>query len=132
MRPQPLIAVRDVKLSSRWYQQLLGCQSDHGGGLYEQLVVAGKLVLQLHQWDDHDHPNLSNPDSAPHGFGVLLWFETDQFDDTVARARALAAEIIEEPHINANAKHREIWLRDLDGYVVVVASAFGDTGQVTD
>jgi hypothetical protein len=31
MRPQPLICVRDVEASSRWYQQLLGCRSDHGG-----------------------------------------------------------------------------------------------------
>jgi hypothetical protein len=25
-----------------------------------------------------------------------------------------------------NAHHREIWLRDLDGYVVVLAGAYGD------
>jgi hypothetical protein len=31
MRPQPLIAVSDVEASSRWYQQLLGCRSAHGG-----------------------------------------------------------------------------------------------------
>jgi hypothetical protein len=30
MRPQPLICVRDVQLSSRWYQRLLGCESAHG------------------------------------------------------------------------------------------------------
>ncbi len=129
MRPQPLIAVRDVKQSSRWYQELLGCQSGHGGGLYEQLVANGEMVLQLHQWGDHDHPNLSNPDAAPHGFGVLLWFETDFFDDAVSRVRDLGADIVEEAHFNANAKHREIWVRDLDGYVVVLASPYGDTGK---
>jgi len=31
------------------------------------------------------------------------------------------AEVIEEPHVNAAPQHREIWLRDPDGYVVVVA-----------
>jgi hypothetical protein len=31
MRPQPLICVRDVEASSRWYQRLLNCQSAHGG-----------------------------------------------------------------------------------------------------
>jgi uroporphyrinogen-III decarboxylase len=30
MRPQPLIAVRDVEASSQSYQRLLGCQSAHG------------------------------------------------------------------------------------------------------
>jgi catechol 2,3-dioxygenase-like lactoylglutathione lyase family enzyme len=44
---QPLIAVRDVAASSRWYQALLGCESAHGGHEYEMLVSSGKLVLQL-------------------------------------------------------------------------------------
>ena len=45
MQPQPLIAVRDVPASSRWYQQLLGCASGHGGHEYEQLVdSAGTLI----------------------------------------------------------------------------------------
>src|SRR5437899_13003837 len=44
MNPQPLICVRDVEASSRWYQRLLGCQSTHGGPHYERLVVrAGSL-----------------------------------------------------------------------------------------
>jgi len=30
MRPQPLIAVRDVAASSLWYQRVLGCKSAHG------------------------------------------------------------------------------------------------------
>jgi hypothetical protein len=38
MRPQPLIAVTDVEASSRWHQRLLGCQSAHGGAVYERLV----------------------------------------------------------------------------------------------
>jgi hypothetical protein len=38
MKAQPLIAVSDVERSSRWYQQLLGCQSGHGGNEYEQIV----------------------------------------------------------------------------------------------
>ena len=128
MLPQPLIAVRDVEKSSRWYQKLLGCQSGHGGDLYEQLMAGDRMVMQLHKWGDHAHPNLGDPDTAPHGYGVLLWFETDRFDDTLSRARELGAEVIEEPHVNPNAKHREVWIRDPDGYVVVLASPYGDTG----
>lgn len=106
MRAQPLIAVRDVEASSRWYQQLLGCHSAHGGPEYERLVKDGDLLLQLHAWNDHEHPNLGDPDSAPHGYGVLLWFQTDDFDSAVERARALGADIIEEPRVNPNAQHR--------------------------
>jgi hypothetical protein len=56
MHPQPLICVRDVEASSRWYQRLLGCESDHGGPQYERLVSNGHLILQLHAWDiEHHH-----------------------------------------------------------------------------
>jgi hypothetical protein len=121
MRPQPLIAVADVEASSRWYQRLLDCESGHGGPDYEQLVRGGEMLMQLHHWRDEDHPNLGDPDSAPHGYGVLLWFETDDFDGAVARAREIKAEIVQEPAVNPNSRLREIWLRDRDGYVVVIA-----------
>ncbi len=127
MQPQPLIAVRDVEASSRWYQRLLGCKSGHGGIEYEQLVDKdGTLILQLHDWDAHEHPHMGNPATKPYGNGVLLWFQIEDFDVAVARARELSAEVLEGPQVNPNANHREIWLRDPDGYVVVLASAYGD------
>lgn len=127
MQPQPLIAVREVQASSRWYQRLLGCRSGHEGTEYQQLVDAGgKLILQLHAWDAHEHPHMGDPATKPYGNGVLLWFQIDDFDAAVGRARALAAEILEGPQVNPNANHREIWLRDLDAYVIVLASAYGD------
>jgi len=127
MQPQPLIAVRDVEASSRWYQRLLGCKSGHGGPEYERLVDhGGKLVLQLHAWDAHEHPHMGDPATRPYGNGVLLWFQIDDFVAAVARARASSADIVEDPHVNSRANHREIWLRDPDGYVVVLASAHGD------
>lgn len=126
MQPQPMIAVGDVAASSRWYQQLLGCRSAHGGLEYERLVDAeGKLILQLHAWDVHDHRHLGDPTKKPYGNGVLLWFELGDFAAAVARARALGAAVLEEPHVNPSANHLELWLRDLDGYVVVLASAYG-------
>jgi hypothetical protein len=88
------------------------------------------LLLQLHAWDKDDHPNLVNANAAPAGHGVLLWFQVDDFDSVVERARGLSAEIIEEPHINPAPQHREIWLRDPDGYVVVIASPDGECGSL--
>ena len=128
MHPQPLIAVSDVEASSRWYQRLLGCHSGHGGREYEQLLHAGELILQLHHWDAHEHPHLGDQRSKPYGNGTLLWFQTNEFDEAVKRARRIEAEILEEPHVNPRAQHRECWLRDPDGYVVVLASAHGDVG----
>jgi catechol 2,3-dioxygenase-like lactoylglutathione lyase family enzyme len=122
MQAQPLIAVRDVAASSRWYQAVLGCTSGHGGTVYERLESDGTLVLQLHCWNDgsDDHPNLDGGAKRV-GRGVLLWFHTDDFDAAVVRVRRIGAEIVEEPHVSSSAGHREVWLRDLDGYHVVIA-----------
>jgi catechol 2,3-dioxygenase-like lactoylglutathione lyase family enzyme len=128
VQPQPLIAVRDVAASSRWYRTLLACESAHGGAEYERLVVDGRLILQLHHWDAHEHPHLGNEAIASRGNGVLLWFELDAFDAAVERALSLGAEILEGPIVNPNARHRELWLRDPDGYVVVLAGPYGDVG----
>jgi catechol 2,3-dioxygenase-like lactoylglutathione lyase family enzyme len=131
VRPQTLVAVRDVKASSAWYQALLAVRSsgdpEHPHRLvYDRLISGDQLILQLHRWDDEDHPNLTDPDRGPCGHGVLLWFEVDDFDAAVERARRLGAEVVQEPHVNPAPQHREIWLRDPDGYVVVVASPDGE------
>ena len=126
---QPLIAVRDVRASSRWYAALLGADSlpDHEHrDFYDRIVVSGRMVLQLHAWDEEDHPNLVNRGAAPVGHGVVLWFEVDDFDAAVARARALRAEVVIEPHVNPAPNHREMWLRDPDGFVVAIASPDGE------
>jgi catechol 2,3-dioxygenase-like lactoylglutathione lyase family enzyme len=128
---QPLIAVRNVRASSRWYAELLGADSlpDHSHrDVYDRIFSAGQLILQLHAWDEENHPNLVNRDAAPAGHGVLLWFEVQDFDSVVERARGLQAEILLEPHVNPAPQHREIWLRDSDGYVVVIASPDGEAG----
>ena len=131
MRPQPLICARDVEASSRWYRQLLGCESAHGGSNYERLVSSGKLILQLHRWEaEHHHGRIGDPDDMPPGNGFLLWFEIDDFDAAVARATAMGVDVIlprhrNPPDINSGPNHWEIWLRDPDGYKVVLASPDG-------
>jgi hypothetical protein len=121
-----------VRASSRWYAELLGADSlpEHPHrDLYERISSSGRLILQLHAWDEENHPNLVNANAAPAGHGVLLWFQVDDFDEVVKRARLLAAEIIEEPHVNPRPQHREMWLRDPDGYVVVIASPDGEASS---
>ena len=130
MKPQPLISVADVEASSRWYQDLLGCHSAHGGAEYERLLSDGVLVLQLHRWDvEHHHGRLGDPSVQP-GNGVLLWFEVEDFDAALARAEALNAEVViprhrNPPDGNGGPNHWELWVRDPDGYTVVFASPDG-------
>ena len=131
MRPQPLICVKNVEASSWWYQRLLGCESAHGGPNYERLVHSGKLVMQLHRWEEeHHHGRIGDPSDMPPGNGLLLWFEVDDFDAAVARAESLGAEVVLPRHRNppdgdGGPNHWEVWLRDPDGYKVVLASPDG-------
>jgi catechol 2,3-dioxygenase-like lactoylglutathione lyase family enzyme len=138
MRPQPLIICRDVEASSRFYEKLLGCRGTHGGPEYQRLIdpriqptgySSEGLLLQLHAWDvDHHHGTMGDP-KIPVGNGVLLWFEVDDFDAAVARARELGAEVVLDVHVNPNPDHRELWIKDLDGYTVVIASPDGEAGS---
>jgi catechol 2,3-dioxygenase-like lactoylglutathione lyase family enzyme len=134
MRPQPMICVTDVEASSRWYQKLLNCTSGHGGANYERLMAGDRLVMQLHAFDvDHHHGAIGDPSDRPFGNGVLLWFEVDDFDDAVARSVALNADVVLPRHRNppdgdGGPNHWEIWLRDPDGYTVVLASPDGTAG----
>ena len=132
VQSQPLIAVRNVRASSRWYATLLGADSlpDHEHrDVYDRITVSGRVVLQLHAWDEEEHPNLVNRAAAPLAHGVVLWFQVGDFDAAVARARALQAEVVEEPHVNPAPQAWEMWLRDPDGYVVVIAGADGEAAK---
>ena len=128
VRPQPMITCTSVSGSSAWYQRVLGFESAHGGDEYEMLTSADTLVLQLHEVDAHEHPALVRDGRPLGGNGVALWFESTTFDSDVERIRSTDAELVEDVHVNSNAHHREIWLRDPDGYVVVQSSPFGDVG----
>ena len=122
MQLAPLICVRDVEASSRWYQQLLGCESGHGGSEYERLNSNGRLVLQLHKWEvEHHHGPLGDPELKPYGNGVLLWFELEEFNAAVKRAERMGVEVVKPSYLSENGNF-EFWLRDPDGYSVVLTS----------
>lgn len=120
-----MITCASVSAASAWYQHVLGLESGHGGDEYEMLMSDGTLVLQLHELDVHEHPHLVRQGEPLGGNGVAVWFEADDYPDVVARIERTNAQVVEHDHVNPLAHHREIWLRDLDGYVVVVSSPFG-------
>lgn len=88
-------------------------------------MVGGELIMQLHRLEiGHHHGTIGDP-AKPLGNGVALWFETDDFDAAVGRIRQAGAQIVTDVHANPNAGHHEIWIRDLDGYLVVFAEPPG-------
>lgn len=119
-----IIGVRDVAASSTWYQSLFGQPltppaHDHFGQI---LDADGTVLLCLHAWGAHEHPSLTSPEMATPGNGLLLFFRVDDYDETLARARALVAEFAEEPHMNPNTQTGEFSLRDPDGYYVTISA----------
>ena len=129
MLPQPMICVADVQQASAWFQRTLGLVSAHGGPEYEQLLSNGQLVLQLHDWDAHEHPHLGSPDSKPYGNGAALWFMSEQVEQDYERAVQAGAEVLQVIAVNPLANHLEFWLREPNGYVVVVAGPYGQLGR---
>lgn len=121
VRARPLLVVADVPVSSHWYQRVLAAQSGHGGDEYEQVIVDDELVLQLHTRDgDAAHGPLADP-AVPVGNGVAVWFEVADLDAALERTTAMDAHVERPVHVNPLAHHREVWLRDPDGYRVVLA-----------
>lgn len=124
LHAQPMIAVADVAAASAWFQQTLGFASAHGGDEYEMLMSDDRLVLQLHEWDAHEHPNLGDPNEASRGNGVVLWFATDDLAALISRVDH--ADVLEGPLFNPLAHHHEVWLSGPEGYVIVAAGALPD------
>ena len=121
MKPQQILTVRDVNESARFYCELLGAKRGHAGDDYAQILVDGEMILQLHNFDaDDDHDALGNG-AAALGNGVVVWFETDDFDSVAARIGAAEIATDRDPAMNPYAKQMEAWLHDPDGYQVVIA-----------
>ncbi|WP_343746700.1 VOC family protein [Chitinophaga sp.] len=121
IRPEIIIAVKDVEKSSAWYQHLLGCVSRHGGSTFEILADPGDdtVVLCLHKWAAHGHPTMTDPTQTP-GNGLILFFRVAAFEEAWKKAQQLKAVVEEPPHINNNSGRNEFSLRDPDGYYLSV------------
>jgi len=123
-RTWTIIGVADVARSFRWYQSLFGQQESTPAHDYfgQILDTDGTVLLCLHQWGAHGHPPLTSPDHAEPGNGLLLFFRVDDFDEALARSRALVEQLDEEPHLNPSTGTREFALRDPDGYYVMISA----------
>jgi hypothetical protein len=104
-----------------FYCALLGAQRGHGGADYEQILVGDEMILQLHGPEpDSNHGPLADIASEL-GNGVVVWFETDDFDAFLDRVAEHQIELEREPFENVYARQMEGWLRDPDGSRVVIA-----------
>ena len=112
----PIIAVKDVEASSKWYEEIFGCRRNHGGNEFAVLVSENNEVLIcLHQWGTHEHPTMANPNILP-GNGLILYFKTDNLNDIRQNVAKANWPVEEDIHLNTNSNKMEFSFRDPDGY----------------
>ena len=116
----PIIAVKDVEASSKWYQSVFDCRSMHGGKEFDVLVSENNEVLIcLHKWGAHEHPTMINSNITP-GNGLILYFRTDKMNVIRQNADKIGWPIEEDIHVNSNSKKKEFSIKDPDGYYLTV------------
>ena len=120
-RLDPIIAVKDVEASSKWYQKIFELRNDHGGDHFSVLVSDdNEIILCLHKWEEHNHPTMTNPAITP-GNGLLLYFRTENMLTIYQNAKDAGCVIEEEIHLNSNSLRKEFSFRDPDGYFLTVS-----------
>jgi catechol 2,3-dioxygenase-like lactoylglutathione lyase family enzyme len=119
MRPEVMLFVRDVEASSRWYQQVLGLKSGHGGREFEMLLDEdGNLAFQLHRADAEEHGDHGLSEGAPRGAGVMFYLRTQDVQRTYDHVRSIGAKVRSEPAYIDKARHTEFVVEDPDGYAL--------------
>jgi len=116
----PIIAVKDVNASAKWYQNIFGFKRQHGGDEFAVMVTEDdEIALCLHKWGEHDHPTMINYNIPP-GNGLILYFKTDNLDVIRNNLSKLNYPVEEEIHMNPNSTKKEFSLRDLDEYYLTI------------
>lgn len=102
----PIIAVRDVNASAKWYQDVFGFKRNHGGDEFAVMVHHdNEVVLCLHKWGEHEHPTMTNVSLTPSN-GLILYFRTDDLNIIRKNVTRIAYPIEKEIHLNANSMRK--------------------------
>ena len=116
----PIIAVKDVETSSKWYQSVFDCRSMHGGKEFDILVSENdEILICLHKWGEHQHPTMISPRITP-GNGLILYFRTENMNVIRQNVEKIGGVIVEDIHLNPNSRKKEFSLRDPDGYYLTI------------
>lgn len=120
VRTEPIIAVKNIAQSSKFYQDLLGCHSAHSGDTFDILKDGNVIILCLHRWGEHNHPTMLNP-IKENGNGLILFFRVNNLKQILANAHRIEAKIEKEIHYNENSLQNQFILRDLDNYYLIIS-----------
>lgn len=121
MKIEPILAVKNVKESSVWYQSVFNWRSRHGGEEFDVLVDEDDVVmLCLHKWGAHDHPTMSDS-SETSGNGLILYFRLKEIESLFAKLQAMNYPLESDLTVSPNSGVKEFSLRDPNGYFITIA-----------
>ena len=117
----PIIAVKNVEASVKWYEQVLGFRRAHGHEHMFAVLVSeeNEIMLCLHQCGEHNHPTMTNPTITP-GNGLILYFRTENIEYIRNNIEKINWILEEEIHMNPNSLKKEFSIRDPDGYYLTI------------
>lgn len=118
----PIIAVKDVDASGKWYQQIFGFKNVSPAGHNFAVLKSetNEIIFCLHKWNLHDHPTF-NDQSIIAGNGFMLYFRTENMEAIKKNLDKMGWIIEEEIHLNENSLRKEFAFRDPDGYFLTVS-----------
>lgn len=116
----PIIAVKDVYESSRWYQSVFDCKRTHGGDEFAVLADENKeTLICLHKWGEHEHPTMTDSSIMP-GNGLILYYKTDNVELIRQNIQKINHPVEEDIHVNPNSGKKEFSIRDIDNYYWII------------
>lgn len=116
----PIIAVKNVNESAKWYQSVFGCRRKHGDDEFAVLENENnEILICLHKWGKHQHPTMINSNIRS-GNGLILYYKTDNLEIIRANIQKINYPIEEEMHANSNSTKKEFSLRDPDEYYLTI------------
>jgi len=121
MKIDPIIAVKDVQKSAKWYQAIFGCKGIHGGNEFEILKSKNdEIFMCLHLWEAHDHPTMKDSSVTP-GNGLIFYIRTKEMEKIRQNVERMDYAVAKEIQVNPNAGKKEFAIIDPDGYYLIVA-----------
>jgi hypothetical protein len=102
-RTWPIIGLKDVAASYKWYSSLLGRPEEPLDQHDDFALIEDDdrtVLLGLHEWGGHDEgPPLQSPGDGQPGNGALLFIRVDDFDESLQRARDLVSRFETDPEV---------------------------------
>ncbi len=121
MKVDPIIAVKNVRDSSKWYQSIFAWTSIHGGDEFDVLIAEdGEITICLHKWGAHEHPTMTDATTTP-GNGLILYFRTEKIEEIRQNIKTMEYPVEKEIQLNPNSNKREFSLVDPNGYYLTIS-----------